>query len=53
LAIVITGARLLRRPESAATSLLWYAVASFAVASAWFVWTLLVERSTYVLSLPA
>jgi hypothetical protein len=53
LAAVIAGTWFLRRRECTTPRLIWFAAASLVAAGAWFVWTLLAERSIYVLSVPA
>ena len=53
LAAILAGTWFVRRRECHAVSLMWFAATSLVTSIAWFVWTLLAERSIYVLSLPA
>jgi hypothetical protein len=47
------GVHLLRPPERRIEHVLWYAAISGSLVLAWFMWTLLVERSLYELLFPA
>ena len=53
LATLTGGVCLLRRPESEPIRLVYFVASSLVVAFTWLLWTLLSERSLFVLSLPA
>ena len=52
-AIVFYGTWLLRSREANLTGVIWFAAGSISIAATWHVWTLLVERSFFLLLIPA
>jgi hypothetical protein len=52
LGALVVGVWILRKPECGPGHLIWFATGTIVAAIAWFIGTLLAERSIYVLSQP-